>query len=119
MTATRINPYATYVSKGYASKSVANSTYVDVNSVELGAGTWLVFAHVEYSSNATGHRRCKISVGSASDTCALPATNGFSTGVNHFHVFTLGGNATVSVFAWQNSGGNLTCYAKIVAIRLA
>lgn len=117
---TSIGTTATPVSTTTSVESGAN---VDVASINLAAGTWMVCAKVQFPSNATGRRAIKLSTtsqesGNVVSTNVQTAVNGATMQMSTSRCFTLASAGTVYLVAWQNSGGALSCVGDIEATRI-
>ena len=103
---------------------VSTSTNTDVASITLTAGTWLVNARLQFTSNSTGRRAAKLSTTSADSanvisTDARNAVDGGATNIQTERLFALSSQSTVYLIGWQNSGSTLSCTGDIQAVRLA
>ena len=103
---------------------VSTSTNTDVASITLTAGTWLVNARLQFTSNSTGRRAAKLSTTSADSanvisTDARNAVDGGATNIQTERLFALSSQSTVYLIGWQNSGSTLSCAGDIQAVRLA
>lgn len=102
--------------------SVATGTNVNMRSLELTSGLWIVTGALGYAINTTGRRAIKLSDISA-DTANTISTwgevpiSGSVTRLNTSQAFYVaeGTTKTVYLIAWQNSGGNLNCTAMLQA----
>ena len=103
--------------------SVASGSNVNVASISLPAGTWMVCAKVQFPSNATGRRAVKLSTvsgdsGNVVSTNAQAAVDGGNTHMSTSRCFKLTATTNVYVIAWQNSGTALSCVGDIEATRI-
>lgn len=104
--------------------SVANSSNVNVASISLAAGTWIVCAKVQFPNNATGRRAVKLSTtsqdsGSPVSMDVQLAVSGAAMHMSTSRCFKLAAAGTVYLVAWQNSGGALSCIGDIEATRIS
>lgn len=109
-------------------KSIATSTAIDVLSITLEAGTWIIIARARFSENATGYRRINIKTDSAStdNHMQVAAVDGGVTQMALSRVVSLTSTATYYLNAFQNSGSTLTMPAgsagninALIAVRIA
>lgn len=106
--------------------SIANSTYSNICSMSLTAGTWVIEGVVQFSSDATtGRRLVFFSTTSQSSSSTDVRQTGMSTnavsGTTYVHtgctkVFS--GTTTLYIIGWQNSGSALNCYGYFSAVRI-
>ena len=102
-------------------KSVATGTYVDMCSLSLEAGMWIIRGLVEYpAANNTGYRRVAFNVGSNTYySNTRPSPSGYSTIAYGIGIITLSSTTTVKLKAYHNSGSNLTnVYGRFYAHKL-
>lgn len=106
--------------------SMAASTWADICSVSLAAGTWVVTATGQFASNATG-RRCAVLTTSSGNPSASDrrqqsaetmAVNGDATYLNVASTLVLSATTTLKLMGWQNSGAALSTYGCITAVRI-
>lgn len=103
--------------------SVTSGSNVDVASINLAAGTWMVCAKCQFPSNATGRRAIKLSTssqesGNVVSTNVQTAVSGANMQMSTSRCFTLASAGTVYLVAWQNSGSALSCIGNIEATRI-
>lgn len=105
------------------STSVASgSTFVNIGSITLPPGLWIVRYMASFQSNATGSR--EIALGQTSSDRTTPtaqACNGRDTkvvGVAFLDLSSATGNTTRNVYARHNAGTELNVYPAITALRL-
>lgn len=105
------------------STSVASgSTFVNIGSITLPPGIWIVRYMASFQSNATGSR--EIALGQTSSDRTTPtaaACNGRDTkvvGVAFLDLSSATGNTTRNVYARHNAGTTLNVYPAITALRL-
>ena len=106
--------------------NMATSAYTNICSVSLSAGTWVIEANAQYANNATGRRIVLLTTTSAGSSATdlrqtSVSVNTNSTGGTYIHtgctkVFTA--TTTLYLVGWQNSGGNLSVYGCITAVRI-
>lgn len=101
--------------------SCANNTWKEVASVSLEAGVWVVAYGGAFDSNATGHRDLHIGTsapgaGRYSPTAA--AVSGEQTRMNASCSFEQSATTTYRLYARQNSGGALSFYPFIQAVKV-
>lgn len=106
--------------------SVPTSTFTDVASVTLGVGVWVLIAKIRFAKNGTGYRyqRLSTTAGSSGSNFSM-AMNDSVVAFADDYVFTQGVDLAVATTektyylkAWQNSGGNLDCTGRLIAIRI-
>ena len=103
--------------------SVANNSNVNVASISLSAGTWVVCARVTFPNNSTGRRAIKLSTtsldsGNPVSTVLQNPVSSAATHISTTRCFNLTSTTTVYLIAWQNSGGALSCVGDIEATRV-
>lgn len=106
--------------------SVANSTWVNVTSLSLAAGTWVISAVLQFSSNSTGRRTIALSSASGTPSqdarrqgsVAVRAVEGDATYISITSIRVLSSSGTVYVKGHQNSGSAINTYAYANAVRL-
>ena len=106
--------------------SIADSSWKNICSVSLPAGTWIIEATAQYAANATGRRSVAISettnAASATvqrETCnSITAINGASTFIHTGCTKVLAATTTIYLVGWQNSGAALNTYGYISAVRI-
>ena len=104
--------------------SVADSTWTQVGSLTLAAGTYILCACGSFQSNSSGYRALAISLSSGTTTmdrfswvrCA-PATNAY-TEVNFCKIQPVATSTTYYLNAYQTSGGALNVTAGLRALRI-
>lgn len=101
--------------------SCANNTWKEVASVSLEAGVWVVAYGGAFDSNATGHRDLHIGTsapgaGRYSPTAA--AVSGEQTRMNASCSLDPSATTTYRLYARQNSGGALSFYPFIQAVKV-
>lgn len=105
-------------------QSVTSGTWKALASLTLAAGTWLVVASAQFTSNATGRRSLNVSTTRAStSTSAGAATqvspvSGAQTVINKTYIIEIANSATYYLNVYQNSGSALTTYCQLRAIRI-
>lgn len=103
--------------------SVESGSNVNVASISLAAGTWMVCAKCQFPNNSTGRRAIKLSTspqesGNVVSTNVQTAVSGATMQMSTSRCFTLASAGTVYLVAWQNSGGALSCIGNIEATRI-
>lgn len=106
--------------------SMANSTYANICSISLPAGTWVIEATAQFANNATGRRFAFISATSASSSGSdirqtganANAVSGSSTLLHCGCTKVLTATTTIYLIGWQNSGEALSTYGCITAVRI-
>ena len=112
-------------SNSASSVSVGNGSSVNLTSVSLTKGKWVVAGWASFPSNTTGIRRVAVTSTSANSLTGFiqstpPCTGSIATHVNVAGVFTFTGTSTVYLVGYQNSGGALTvAKAEIYAVKIA
>ena len=118
--------YLTYASSSTDTVSLTSGSWKTVATITLPrAGRWLIYFTVRFASNATGRRWALLSTSQNSNSNISvqfsderPATSGDYTFLKAIDCQATTGSTTYYVNAWQNSGGNLTCLARISALRI-
>ena len=110
-----------------SAKNVGSNT-VELGSIELPTGTWLLMAHVQFSNNTTGYREISLSTTSAAigetydhmSFAKSQAPSGGNAVLNCHDVVVNSSSSNVAYYlnVWQNSGSTLTATGKILATRL-
>ena len=101
---------------------VPNASGTEINSVTLNtAGTYIIIGSADWSTNATGYRQ--ISFGSGVNpgryyTSTTPGVSSKETYQQVLFCVEITGQTTYTLYGIQTSGGNLTVYPHIVAIRI-
>lgn len=106
--------------------SMPNSTYSNICSVSLAAGTWVIEATAQFANNATGRRFAFVSATSASSSGSdmrqtganANAVSGSSTLLHCGCTKVLTATTTIYLVGWQNSGAALSTYGCISAVRV-
>lgn len=107
-----------------SSVSAATGTNVNLRSISLTKGVWIVCARAQFASNATGRRAAKLSTTSAESgnvvsTISMTAINGSTTQISVTRCFSVTASSqTVYLVGWHNAGSSLTCYGEIEAARI-
>lgn len=106
-----------------SSVGVATSSNVNVCSLSLPPGIWMVCARVSFPVNATGRRAAKLSTTSGDtrnvlSTVTLPAISGANTHVATARCFMLNSGGTVYLVGYQTSGETLTCSGSMEATKI-
>lgn len=110
-----------------AATSVATATTVNLDTVVLAPGTWLVTYSAEFASNATGRRVMTLTTNATSITStpvymmSTAAANGLATNLSRSQVIVNSGTSNVTRYlnVYQNSGSALNCRSCIQAVRIA
>lgn len=108
-----------------AATSVATATTVNLDTITLAAGTWLVTYSVEFASNATGRRVMTLTTNATSLTStplymmSTAAANGLATNLSRSQVIVTTASTTRYLNVYQNSGSALNCRSCIQAVRIA
>lgn len=108
-----------------AATSVATATTVNLDTITLAAGTWLVTYSVEFASNATGRRVMTLTTNATSLTStplymmSTAAANGLATNLSRSQVIVATASTTRYLNVYQNSGSALNCRSCIQAVRIA
>lgn len=117
----------TYYTAAPASISLAASTWKTTASLALPAGRYVISGTVRFAGSSTGRRTAILSTSSDSSTdlgiIFTDTRKSFSDGSGYNYAsfcspLQLGSNNTVYLNAWQNSGGALTTYGRLYAIRI-
>lgn len=110
-----------------AATSVATATTVNLDTIVLAPGTWLVTYSAEFASNATGRRVMTLTT-NATSIASTPvymmstaAANGLATNLSRSQVIVNSGTSNVTRYlnVYQNSGSSLNCRSCIQAVRIA
>ena len=106
-------------------KSVSSGTsWVNLGSFNLQAGTWVVVCFSTWTTNADGYRGICISATSGGDQISLiatdirPAVSGNRTPIRIVTLLTPTSDTTYYLNGMQNSGSTLTAYPRIMAVRI-
>lgn len=113
--------------ENHSNKSISNNTTTNIVSLKLpSAGTWAIAAGARFISNSVGRRVAILSTtsGSTSETdygnsVYMPAANGSFTECSISKIYVATSAETLYLNALQTSGGDLTVYASIRAVRIA
>ncbi len=122
----KFNAIGTVVNAENNTSSVAvdASTYAKLASVTLTTGRWLIIYGGQWNANATGTRWMNINRdgdGPPGTTRYAITDMGNGTTINETRVviYDITGEETLYLWGWQNSGGVLTCFPILTAIRIA
>lgn len=116
-----IDATATYTDGGTVSTS--NATWKAVQSIQLDPGAWQIEYGVSFGNNANGYRAITLSSAATSPGVTrtantMNAVNGTYTVMNASTLLEVGSTTTYYLYAYQNSGGNMSVYPFIRAIKL-
>ena len=107
------------------SVSCANETNTEIGSITLNKGIYILVACCDWGSNSSGYRQVGVSTninGARNDISTTMACNGTNkeTYVQFIKVLNIEtDNTTTKVYGAQNSGGTLSAFPYIYAVRLA
>lgn len=110
---------------GWADASVASGTsWVNIGSISIPKGVWLVSVSAEFASNSTGYRLATFSTSSSTGganlrTQRMPAASGAATNVPMMFVVSATTATTYYFNVVQNSGSTLTVKSRYSLIKLA
>lgn len=115
------------IASAKAAVSVAASTTVNLDTIVLAPGTWLVTYAVEFASNATGYRRVTLTTSASSVTSTPvymesgPAANGFATNLSKTQVIVNSGTSNITRYlnVYHTGSAALNCRSCIQAVRIA
>ena len=119
------SPIGTRKTVSKTEKTVGDSTGVNMCSVSLEAGTWVVTGTIGFPSNAAGVRRAVLSNTSASTSndedvaVVAPGSSNGRTTIQKTRIVSPSSTTTFYLSAYQNSGGSLSCVGYIEAVRIA
>ena len=110
-----------YLESSQTSVNVNNNTWTNVSSLELPAGLWIVIAQFNYNQNANGVRQGNVSTtsGSSAVNFSINAVNGVVTRNRIAVVFNIDQTTTIYGNVSQTSGGQLSCYCYLYAVRIS
>lgn len=113
------------IANAKAAVSCASGSTVNLDTITLAAGTWLVTYSVEWASNASGRRVMTLATNATSISSTpvymesgAPA-NGLATNFSRTQVIVATSSTTRYLNAYQNSGSALNCRSCIQAVRIA
>lgn len=91
-------------------KSISSGSAINVTSLTLDAGTWIIVGRVRFSANADGYRRANILTVSDSPNAhiQIPAVDGAVTQIALSKIVSPATTTTYYLNAYQNSGSTLT-----------
>lgn len=115
---TQLNPKASFMS---ASPNPVNvgSSWTEVLSATIPAGTWLVVYGASFATNSSGYRSLYNSYDSTGrKSPSVAAASGEQTRMNATTVVTYSAPTVFKVYARQNSGSTLECYPYYYAISI-
>ena len=113
-----------YVTDSASSVSTATSAYKDLFDFTLAAGTWMVFANLEFAANGTGRRVAALNTTAGGSGISLQwrateaAVSGAVTRVRVTGVLRPSASTKYYLTSWQNSGGALNVSAVVQAVRI-
>jgi len=113
-----------YVTNSATNVSTATSVYKDLFNFTLAAGTWMVFANLEFAANGTGRRVAALNTTAGGSGISVQwrateaALSGAVTRVRVTGVLTPSASTKYYLTSWQNSGGNLSVTAVVQAVRI-
>ena len=106
--------------------SVASGTNTTLATMTITSpGKYIIHAGFHFASNATGRRVCGLSfddttgLGARTQTCCVPAANGYQTMVPMVRVVNTSGTSyKIRANVYQNSGSTINCTVYMYAFRL-
>ena len=106
--------------------SVPTGTVTNLNSIAIETGhTYVITAHIDYPSNATGRRGLYVSTTSASTSAVnkgaqmtTAAVNGAATRMTCTFIIRSSSITTLYLNGYQNSGGSLTVTSYLDVLRI-
>lgn len=105
-----------------SSVSVPNNSVTQIATLSVGGGTWWIRGVGNWGSGGSGYRMIMFE-NSTSPTRGLanttPGTSATATTHELTRVVNYSSSATVTLYAWQNSGAALSVWPKIEAVRIA
>lgn len=105
-----------------SSVSVPSDTFTLLSSVTLPAGTYVVTGSCSFGGNSTGYREIQISAGTPTNHARYGTTavgfSGASNILNNTRILILNSETTLGLYGFQTSGGSLTCYPALSAVRI-
>ena len=113
----------TYTYKEPSGKSVANNTIVNLTSVDLTPGTYIIKANAQFGNNSTGYRELAISSSSSTNGTRHSftrqmAASGAATQIQVMCIYVVSVNTTYYINARQTSGSTLTVTPGVQVIRI-
>ena len=115
-------------SQTVVSQRVADETVVALGQITLTPGTWIIFAHVLFEKNTSGHREISLNTVSGNIGTADITKMGFSktvptstgkTVLNSHEVASITDDTTYYLNVYQKSGSYLTVEGHLKAVRIA
>lgn len=104
---------------------VPNDTVTVTYSVELTKGKWLVIGSIDWAANTNGYRQIQFgdsgSINPNRDSAVTSVPSSLATKEHYMQIvrlFELQSTSIISLYALQTSGGDLTAYPQLVAIRI-
>lgn len=123
---TKIGEAGDRIAPGTSVSLASGTAWVNIGSITLTKGTWLLFATLAFSSNATGRRSMCVSTTSTGQAglgyqaySTMQAVNGAVSILHCSRPIVVNSTTTYYLNAAQNSGSTLTVYPVIDTIRLA
>lgn len=116
-----IGSFGDIVSISSGSVSVATDTSVEVASVTLTPGRWLVIGSIDWQANETGFRQASFGNGVNPGRAYTSTTQGIAGKEAYqqvVHIVSTAESTTSALFARQNSGTTLNAYPAIYAIKI-
>ena len=104
------------------SVSVPSGTSTKVSEITLTPGTWLLVCNGNWSTNATGARQISIQNAINTGREASATTCGLANkevNQQYFTIQPISSNTTIELYAYQNSGSNITIYPAMRATKIS
>jgi hypothetical protein len=106
--------------------SMPNSTYKNIMSISITAGTWVITGGAEFAANATGIRGAAISTVSAAYDGSNFRAGGmrvnayatYDTFINLARTIVVTVTTNIYLVGFQNSGSSLNAYGLLSAVRI-
>ena len=123
---TKIGEAGDGIAAGTSVSLASGTSWVNIGSITLTKGTWLLFATLSFSSNPTGRRSMCVSTTRTGQAglgyqaySTMQAVNGAASILHCSRPIVVNSTTTYYLNAAQNSGSALTVYPVIDTIRLA
>lgn len=104
------------------SVSVPSATIVEVGSITVPKGTWIIFGYCDWASNENGYRQISFTNGINPGRNVTSTTNGIESKEVYqqvISIFSADTENTYTLYALQNSGSALNAYPFLIAVRIA
>ena len=118
-------PLGTIVRHDAVTETIPNNSWTTTeSSLTLEKGTWIIFGHVSYVSNATGVRGIRLYHGFDGELAYTRVTSNAATGSGNTtrlqcsYPISFSRNTTITIQTYQNSGSGLSATSYLRAIRI-